>query len=425
MAAVNVYTTASNVEGFSRHDMLNWVNNSLGLNYTKIEQLCSGAAYCQFMDILFPGSAQLKKVKFNTQLQHEWIANFKVLQNAFKTVKVDKEVPVEKLVKGRFQDNFEFLQWFKKLFDANYNGQLDNYDAASARAIGQQSAGPSGLPLTEASKKSGLSRPSPTHHAAAAPGGARRPSATLANTSTSSGGTTLSNSGRGSQQGVNKAGTGLSAAPGRVGVAAPSSNAAVTRAAAKAAPMGVAAATSAAAGGAVLGTVGAAGAAAAATAALRQQIADLTLQIADVEGQLQTTVYERNYYYGKLRDIELICQEVEKVAEQNGSAEFQETIKKVFAVMYAPDEGQGGAGAAGDHHAEDAHNGLNGGGGDALQLRGDNIGKAAGRGAGMADSLNLEQLQLRMQQLSTAQGAHGGDENGLDMVEAPPEDEMY
>ena len=25
-------------------------------------------------------------------------------------------------MKGRFQDNFEFVQWFKKFFDANYDG---------------------------------------------------------------------------------------------------------------------------------------------------------------------------------------------------------------------------------------------------------------------------------------------------------------
>jgi hypothetical protein len=34
-------------------------------------------------------------------------------------------------VKGRFQDNFEFVQWFKKFFDANYDGH--EYDALSAR----------------------------------------------------------------------------------------------------------------------------------------------------------------------------------------------------------------------------------------------------------------------------------------------------
>merc|ERR1719411_2303948 len=81
--------------------------------------------------MLFPGSISLKKVKFGTQLEHEFIQNFKILQNSFKKMNVDKVVPVEKLIKGRFQDNFEFLQWFKKFFDANYDGLL--YEAEEAR----------------------------------------------------------------------------------------------------------------------------------------------------------------------------------------------------------------------------------------------------------------------------------------------------
>ena len=36
-------------------------------------------------------------------------------------------IPVDRLVKGRFQDNFEFVTWFKKFFDANYDGGM--YDA--------------------------------------------------------------------------------------------------------------------------------------------------------------------------------------------------------------------------------------------------------------------------------------------------------
>lgn len=40
-------------------------------------------------------------------------------------------VPVDRLIKGRFQDNFEFLQWFKKFFDANYDGR--DYDPLEAR----------------------------------------------------------------------------------------------------------------------------------------------------------------------------------------------------------------------------------------------------------------------------------------------------
>ena len=83
----------------------------------------------------------MKKVKFTTKLEHEYIQNFKILQAAFKKMNVDKVsdrwchdqwysfmpfefqiVPVDRLVKGRFQDNFEFVQWFKKFFDANYDG---------------------------------------------------------------------------------------------------------------------------------------------------------------------------------------------------------------------------------------------------------------------------------------------------------------
>lgn len=38
---------------------------------------------------------------------------------------------MDRLIKGRFQDNFEFLQWFKKFFDANYDGR--DYDPVEAR----------------------------------------------------------------------------------------------------------------------------------------------------------------------------------------------------------------------------------------------------------------------------------------------------
>ena len=40
--AVNVYSTSVTSDNLSRHDMLAWINESLQLNLTKIEQLCSG-----------------------------------------------------------------------------------------------------------------------------------------------------------------------------------------------------------------------------------------------------------------------------------------------------------------------------------------------------------------------------------------------
>ncbi|XP_012252903.1 microtubule-associated protein RP/EB family member 1 isoform X2 [Athalia rosae] len=135
--AVNVYATNVTSDNLSRHDMLAWVNDCLSSSFSKIEELCTGAAYCQFMDMLFPGSVPLKRVKFKTVLEHEYIQNFKILQGGFKKMNVDKVIPVDKLIKGRFQDNFEFLQWFKKFFDANYDGrEYDGYEARGCIPLG-------------------------------------------------------------------------------------------------------------------------------------------------------------------------------------------------------------------------------------------------------------------------------------------------
>merc|ERR1719385_429690 len=89
--------------------------------------------------MLFPGSVPLKRVKFGTNLEHEYIQNFKLLQAAFKKLNVDKVAPVDRLVKGRFQDNFEFMQWFRKFFDANYDGS--EYDAFEMRGCVNMGSG--------------------------------------------------------------------------------------------------------------------------------------------------------------------------------------------------------------------------------------------------------------------------------------------
>ncbi|XP_033931346.1 microtubule-associated protein RP/EB family member 3-like isoform X1 [Pseudochaenichthys georgianus] len=164
--AVNVVSTSMTIENLSRHDMLAWVNDSLQLTLTKIEHLCSGAAYCQLMDMLFPGCILMKKVKFNAKLEHEYIHNFKVLQGSFKRMNVDKIIPVERLVKGKFQDNFEFLQWFKKFFDANFDGK--EYDPLMSRQ-GQEGTPPPPNPGAHSPSKpkrppsrSGPVRTSPT-----------------------------------------------------------------------------------------------------------------------------------------------------------------------------------------------------------------------------------------------------------------------
>jgi len=62
-------------------------------------------------------------------------------------------IPVEKLSKGRFQDNFEFVQWFKKFFDANYD--LHGYDAVSSRGGEPLGSIPPAIPAAAVPKRPG------------------------------------------------------------------------------------------------------------------------------------------------------------------------------------------------------------------------------------------------------------------------------
>ncbi|XP_022090925.1 microtubule-associated protein RP/EB family member 1-like isoform X3 [Acanthaster planci] len=149
ISVVNVMSTNQTTDNLSRADMLQWVNNSLSLHYTKIEEMCSGAAYAQFLDLLFPGAnINLKKIKFNSKLEHEYITNWKYVQSIFKKAGIDKVIPIDKLIKGKFQDNFEFIQWFKKFFDANYEGR--EYDPIAARAGQGVKAGTGAAPVRKA-----------------------------------------------------------------------------------------------------------------------------------------------------------------------------------------------------------------------------------------------------------------------------------
>ncbi|KAJ2347050.1 microtubule integrity protein mal3, partial [Coemansia sp. RSA 2673] len=101
----------------SRNDLISWVNDLLRTNYTKVEQLGSGAAYCQIIDSVY-GDVRLERVKFNANQEYEFAENFKILQNAMTKHKVDKPIDPPRLMKCRFQDNFEFLQWLKRFWDS-------------------------------------------------------------------------------------------------------------------------------------------------------------------------------------------------------------------------------------------------------------------------------------------------------------------
>ncbi|ESO10301.1 hypothetical protein HELRODRAFT_183766 [Helobdella robusta] len=265
MTAVNVYSTSVTLENLSRHEILAWVNDSLQANYSKIEELCSGAAYCQFMDLLFPGSVVLKKIKMNSSLEHESINNFKALQGAFKKTGVDKIIPVEKLVKGRFQDNFEFVQWFKKFFDANYAGQ--EYDPVAAR--GGETLGPLG----------GGGARKTTHAAGGLSKGYNKPQ------SSASSKTALVSKGPGTPPGS------------KVKLSSSATNAQQHHRGQ---------------GDSV-------------------KVEELVQQVAELTANNEIISKERDFYFSKLRDIEIVCQE-----HENDDIPF---VKQLLEILYATADG--------------------------------------------------------------------------------------
>merc|ERR550519_1999491 len=63
--------------------------------------------------MMFPGSVPLKRVKFSSKLEHEYINNFKILQGAFKKMSVDQVIEVDKLTNRSFKTILSFFSGSK------------------------------------------------------------------------------------------------------------------------------------------------------------------------------------------------------------------------------------------------------------------------------------------------------------------------
>ncbi|KAI9313052.1 EB1 domain-containing protein [Dichotomocladium elegans] len=236
--------------GESRTELLAWLNDLLQINYTRVEQAGTGGAYCQVMDSIY-GDVHMNKVKFDTKHEYEYVANYKVLQHTFDK---HKTVPVEKLMKCKFQDNLEFLQWLKRFWDLNFPG--GSYDALGRRK------GSSAAPPTARAGMSGRGTV-----AAGAAARTQRPAARATSTT----------SGR------------LSASSGSSKTDQHHSSSAIIE--------------------------------------LNKHIAELKMSVDGLEK-------ERDFYFGKLRDIEILVQE-----ELDASVQHQPVLKEIQAILYSTEEG--------------------------------------------------------------------------------------
>lgn len=133
MAAIGMMEGAFFV---GRKEIVDWINNMCELNIGKIEDTASGAISCQLLDIMHPGQVPMSKVNWSAKQSFEFVGNYKILQTCFNKLHIDKAIDVDRLIKGQYMDNLEFMQWFKAFFERSVQDKGD-YDAVAQRTKGK------------------------------------------------------------------------------------------------------------------------------------------------------------------------------------------------------------------------------------------------------------------------------------------------
>ena len=69
----------------SKSELLNWASKLLDLELTSLEQLETGAIFCQLLDACHPGSVRLNKLNWKANNETDYISNFKIFQQGLTT----------------------------------------------------------------------------------------------------------------------------------------------------------------------------------------------------------------------------------------------------------------------------------------------------------------------------------------------------
>mmetsp|Transcript_21637 Transcript_21637/g.47187 ORF Transcript_21637/g.47187 Transcript_21637/m.47187 type:complete len:367 (-) Transcript_21637:210-1310(-) len=285
----------------SRSELLDFFNTTLDMNLSKIEQTATGAVACQLADIMFPKSIPMSRVSWEAKTPPEFVSNYKLLQACFNKHKVQRYVDVDKLIRAKYQDNLEFCQWLKAFYDQVAPPLREGYDPVAIRARGKggkklppqfQPRGGIGGPAA-ARKAAGSSRPSVARSRAAAPAAAatRKPTSNPVKKPPARTVASKENT---------KAGPSNASRPRRAAEKNGNADKIV------------------------------------ADATLMKKNKELTTRNAELEVTMSEIEQERDFYFEKLRGIEVMLQVYEERTEEEKNSE--EVISKIFKVLYAAAE---------------------------------------------------------------------------------------
>ena len=94
-----------------RDELLSWINSIVGVGYRKIEDCSNGAAFCQVIDALHPDSIQLGKVKFDATSENDIVNNYKILQEGLYANEINKNLNISQFLTKKVNSTLEMLQW--------------------------------------------------------------------------------------------------------------------------------------------------------------------------------------------------------------------------------------------------------------------------------------------------------------------------
>lgn len=227
----------------------------------------------------------MARVNWEARSDYEFVQNYKLLQAAFTKHKIQRYIDVSKLIKAKYQDNLEFCQWLKAFYDQS-GVFREEYNPSAVRAKGKGGAKALDFFGKTASKYN--SKPVPR---------GTRPRTGASTRSTSGSSATGPRSPM-----RNRSASGVSSGGGKEKVRSPTNGAPAS---------------------------------AAVDAELRKKNDELKTQVDDLTVTLAELEKERDFYFEKLRNVEVMMQVHQ---EQGAEGDPDRLIEKVFKVLYATAE---------------------------------------------------------------------------------------